>query len=64
MRNNIVINGMAETKWEPYEVTKTRVYEMIPSTLPIVDLKSAMEEAKKVNLSLLQQDLQISNEQS
>ena len=64
MRNNIVINGMAETKWEPYEVTKMRVYEMIASTLPIGDLKSAMEEAKKVNLSLLQQDQQISNEQS
>ena len=41
---------MAETKWEPYEVTKTRVYEMIASTLPIGDLKSAMEEAKKVDL--------------
>ena len=50
MRNNIVINGMAETKWEPYEVTKTRVYETIASTLPIGDLKSAMEEAKKVDL--------------
>ena len=50
MRNNIVINGMAETKWEPYEVTKTRVHETIASTLPIGDLKSAMEEAKKVDL--------------
>ena len=50
MRNNIVINGMAKTKWEPYEVTKTRVYEMIASTLPIADLKLAMEEAKKVDL--------------
>ena len=41
---------MAETKLEPYEVTKTRVYETIASTLPIGDLKSAMEKAKKVNL--------------
>ena len=50
LRNNIVINGMAETKWEPYEVTKMRVYEMIASTLPIGDLKSAMDEARKVDL--------------
>ena len=50
IRNNIVINGVAKTKWEPYEVTKTRVYEMIASILPIGDLKSAMEEAKKVDL--------------
>ena len=50
IRNSIVISGMAETKWEPYEATKTRVYETIASTLPIADLKSAMEEAKKVNL--------------
>ena len=51
MRNNIVINGMAETKWEPYKVTKTRVYETIASTLSIGDLTLAMEEAKnKIDL--------------
>ena len=50
LRNNIVINGMAETKWEPYEVTKTRVYEMIASALPIGDHKLAMDKALKVDL--------------
>ena len=50
LRNNIVINGMAENKWEPYEVTKTRVYETIASALPIGDHKLAMDEALKVDL--------------
>ena len=35
---------------EPYKVTKMRVYEMIASTLPIGDLKSAMDEARKADL--------------
>ena len=30
---------MAETKLEPYKVTKTRVYETIASSLPIGDHK-------------------------
>ena len=50
LRNNIIINGVAETKWEPYKVTKTRVYETIASALPIGDHKLAMDEALKVDL--------------
>ena len=50
LRNNIVINGVEETKWEPYEVTKMRVYETIASILPIGDLKSTMDEARKADL--------------
>ena len=45
LRNNVIINGVAETKWQPYEVTKTRVYETIASALPIGDHKLAMDEA-------------------
>ena len=45
LRNNIVINSVAKTKWEPYKVTRTRVYETTASTLPIGDLKSAMDKA-------------------
>ena len=50
LQNNIIINGVAETKWGPYEVTKTRVYETIASALPIGDQKLAMDEALKVDL--------------
>ena len=50
LKYNIVINNEAETKWEPYKVTKTRVYETIPSALPIGDHKLAMDEALKVDL--------------
>ena len=45
LRNNIIINGVAETKWQPYKVTKTRVYETIASALPIGDHKLATDEA-------------------
>ena len=50
LRNTIVISHVTETKWEPYEVTKMRVYETIASTLPIGDLKSAMDKARKVDM--------------
>ena len=50
MKNNIIINGVAETKWEPYEITKTRVYETIASTLLKGDLMASMEEARKIDL--------------
>ena len=50
MKNNVIINGVAETKWEPYEITKTRVHEMIASTLLRGDLIGSMEEAKKIDI--------------
>ena len=50
MKNNIIISGVAETKWEPYEITKTRVYETIASTLSNRDLIGSMEEAAKIDI--------------
>ena len=50
MKNNIIINGVAETKWEPYEITKTRVYETIASILSNGDLIGSMEEAAKIDI--------------
>ena len=50
LKNNIIINGVAETKWEPYEITKTRVYETIASTLSTGDLIGSMEEASKIDI--------------
>ena len=50
LKNNIIINGVAEVKWEPYEITKTRVYETLASALSKADLMASMEEARKIEL--------------
>ena len=50
LKNNIIINGVAEVKWEPYEITKTRVYEKLASVLSKGDLMASMEEARKIEL--------------
>ena len=41
---------MAEVKWEPYEITKTRVYETLASALSKGDLMASMDEARKIEL--------------
>ena len=50
MKNNIIISGVAETRWEPYKTTKTRVHEMIASIMSTGDPSAAMKEAKKVEI--------------
>ena len=50
LKNNIIINGVAEVKWEPYEITKTRVYETLASALSKGDLMASMDEARKIEL--------------
>ena len=37
-------------KWEPYEITKTRVYETLASVLSKGDLMASMDEARKIEL--------------
>ena len=37
-------------KWEPYEITKTRVYETLVSALLKGDLMESMDEARKIEL--------------
>ena len=50
LKNNIIINGVAEVKWKPYEITKTRVYETLASALSKGDLMVSMDEARKIEL--------------
>ena len=50
LKNNIIINGVAEVKWEPYEITKTRVYETLASALSKGDLMASMDEAMKIEI--------------
>ena len=40
LNNNIVINGMPEQSWEPYEVTKEQITEVIASSMGLTDEKS------------------------
>ena len=47
LKNNIIINGVAEVKWEPYGITKTRVYETLASVPSKGDLIASMGEARK-----------------
>ena len=50
MKNNIIVSGVAETRWEPYETTKTRVHEMITLIMSTGDPSVAMAEAMKVEI--------------
>ena len=51
LNNNIIINGMPEQPWEPYEVTKERITEVIASSMGSKDDPSTKEEAKKVEIT-------------
>ena len=51
LKNNIIISGVAEVKWEPYEITKTRVYETLTSALSKGDLMASMDEAMKIEIT-------------
>ena len=51
LNNNIIINGMPEQPWEPYEVTKERITEVIASSMGSKDDLITKEEAKKVEIT-------------
>ena len=50
LKNNIIISGVAEVKFEPYRITKTRVYETLASALSKGDLMASMDEAMKIEI--------------
>ena len=50
LNNNIIISGMPEQPWEPYEVTKERITEVIASSMGLKDDPITKEEAKKVEI--------------
>ena len=51
LNNNIIVNGMPEQPWEPYEVTKERITEVITSSMGSSDGPRIKEEAKKVEIT-------------
>ena len=51
LNNNIIVNGMPEQPWEPYEVTKERITEVIASSMGSDDDRRIKEKAKKVEIT-------------
>ena len=51
LSNNIIITGIQEGPFEPYQTTKLRVYEMIATTIDSGDKNADLETAKKVEIT-------------
>ena len=51
LSNNIIITGIQEGSFEPYQTTKLRVYEMIAITIDSGDKQADLETAKKVEIT-------------
>ena len=51
LSNNIIITGIQEGPFEPYQTTKLRVYEMIAITIDSGDKQEDLETAKKVEIT-------------
>ena len=51
LRYNIIITGIQEGPFEPYQTTKLRVYEMIAITIDSGDKQADLETAKKVKIT-------------
>ena len=46
VRNNIIISGIPESKWEPYNTTVARIYDTIAAAFSSGDIDQALEEAR------------------
>ena len=55
LNNNIIVNGMPEQPWEPYEVTKERITEVIVSSMGSDDDPRTKEKAKEVEITCCSQ---------
>ena len=51
LNNNIIANGMPEQPWEPHEVTKERITEVIVSSMGLEDDPRTKEKAKEVEIT-------------
>ena len=51
LSNNIIITGIQEGPFEPYQTTKLRVYEMIAITIDSGDKQADLETAKRVEIT-------------
>ena len=54
LSNNVIVTGIPEQTWEPYECTKQRVYDTISSAIAATDPSkedSALEEARAMDIA-------------
>ena len=50
VRNNIIISGIPESKWEPYETTVARIHDTIAAAFSRGDIDQALEEARSIEI--------------
>ena len=50
VRNNIIISGIPEGKWEPYDTTVARMYDTIATAFSSGDIDQALDEAKQIEI--------------
>ena len=50
VRNNIIISGIPEGKWEPYDTTVARLYDTIATAFSSGDIDRALEEARQIEI--------------
>ena len=51
LENNVIISGQPEQPWEPYELTKERVFDTIAASLGITDLEIARKTAESTEIA-------------
>ena len=50
VRNNIIISGIPESKWEPYNTTVARIHDTIAAAFSSGDIDQALEEARQIEI--------------
>ena len=50
VRNNIIISGIPESKWEPYDTTVARIHDTIAAAFSSGDIDQALEEARQIEI--------------
>ena len=50
VRNNIIISGIPEGKWETYDTTVSRIYDTIATAFSSGDIDRALEEARQIEI--------------
>ena len=50
VRNNIIISGIPEGKWETYDTTVARIYDTIATAFSSGDIDRALEEARQIEI--------------
>ena len=50
VRNNTIISGIPEGKWETYDTTVARIYDTIATAFSSGDIDRALEEARQIEI--------------